>query len=315
MRAVVTGGLGFVGRHLVRAPARGGRRGHHARPPRRPRRRHHGRPRGGRRPGRGRARGRVPPGRLGRRRRVVARPGRRCSASTPRARSTCSGRARRPACERVLAVASADVYGVVTEAELPLTEASPLRPTSPYAASKLAADALAQQAFLGYGLGVVRVRPFNHLGPGQSEQFVAPAIAARIARAERDEAGHHRRGQPLRPARRHRRPRRGAGLPAADRAGRRRRGLQRVHRRGPGRADAGRPARAAWPGDRSSWSPTPPCCAPSTCPCCGATRRSCAPPPAGQPRIPIEQTVADLLDDMRERVRRPRSATPGRRPP
>ena len=87
---------------------------------------------------------------------------------------------------RVLAVASADVYGVVTEDELPLTETSALRPTSPYAASKLAADALAQQAFLGHGLGVIRVRPFNHLGPGQSEQFVAPAIAARIARAERD---------------------------------------------------------------------------------------------------------------------------------
>lgn len=91
--------------------------------------------------------------------------------------------------DRVLAVASADVYGVVTEAELPLTETSPLRPTSPYAASKLAADALAQQAFLGHGLGVIRVRPFNHLGPGQSEQFVAPAIAARIARAERDDEG------------------------------------------------------------------------------------------------------------------------------
>lgn len=88
--------------------------------------------------------------------------------------------------ERVLAVASADVYGVVTEDELPLTELAPLRPTSPYAASKLAADALAQQAFLGHGLGVMRVRPFNHLGPGQTEQFVAPALAARIARAERD---------------------------------------------------------------------------------------------------------------------------------
>lgn len=85
---------------------------------------------------------------------------------------------------RVLAVASADVYGVVTQDELPLTETSPLRPTSPYAASKVAADALAQQAFLGHGLGVIRVRPFNHLGPGQSEKFVAPAIAARIARAE-----------------------------------------------------------------------------------------------------------------------------------
>lgn len=88
--------------------------------------------------------------------------------------------------DRVLSVASADVYGVVAEDELPLTEASPLRPASPYAASKIAADALAQQAFLGHGLGVVRVRPFNHLGPGQSEQFVAPALAARIARAERD---------------------------------------------------------------------------------------------------------------------------------
>lgn len=89
---------------------------------------------------------------------------------------------------RVLAVASADVYGIVTEDDLPLTEASPLRPTSPYAASKAAADALALQAFLGHGLGVIRVRPFNHLGPGQSEQFVAPALAARIARAELDDA-------------------------------------------------------------------------------------------------------------------------------
>jgi GDP-4-dehydro-6-deoxy-D-mannose reductase len=90
---------------------------------------------------------------------------------------------------RVLAVGSADVYGVVTPADLPLTEQSPLRPTSPYGASKAAAEALAQQAFLGHGLEVVRVRPFNHLGPGQSEHFVAPALAARIARAERDDLG------------------------------------------------------------------------------------------------------------------------------
>ena len=92
--------------------------------------------------------------------------------------------------ERVVCVASADVYGVVTEAELPLDEDAPLRPTSPYAASKIAADALGHQAFLGHGLGVIRVRPFNHIGPGQSEQFVAPALAGRIARAERDGADH-----------------------------------------------------------------------------------------------------------------------------
>jgi GDP-4-dehydro-6-deoxy-D-mannose reductase len=85
---------------------------------------------------------------------------------------------------RVLTVGSADVYGKVTPDELPLTEASPLRPTSPYAASKVAAESVAEQAFLGYGQHVVRARPFNHLGPGQSTRFVAPALAERIARNE-----------------------------------------------------------------------------------------------------------------------------------
>ena len=85
---------------------------------------------------------------------------------------------------RVLCVSSADVYGRVTEADLPLTEDAPLAPVSPYAASKVAADALAQQAFLGHGLEVIRVRPFNHLGPGQRTSFVAPAIAHRIAHNE-----------------------------------------------------------------------------------------------------------------------------------
>ena len=90
---------------------------------------------------------------------------------------------------RVLAVSSADVYGKVEPHELPLTEASALRPASPYAASKVAADYLGLQAWLGRGLPVLRVRAFNHLGPGQSDKFVAPAIASRIARAERGDGG------------------------------------------------------------------------------------------------------------------------------
>ena len=94
--------------------------------------------------------------------------------------------ARAAGVDRVLCVTSADVYGLVTEADLPLTEASPIRPSSPYGATKAAADVLALQAFLGHGLATIRVRPFNHVGPGQSEQFVAPALAGRIARAERD---------------------------------------------------------------------------------------------------------------------------------
>ncbi|MEJ7583342.1 MAG: GDP-mannose 4,6-dehydratase [Acidimicrobiales bacterium] len=88
--------------------------------------------------------------------------------------------------ERVLAVSSADVYGAVSEAELPLTEDSPLRPTSPYAASKVAADFLGLQAWLGCQLPVLRVRAFNHLGPGQTDKFVAAALASRIARNERN---------------------------------------------------------------------------------------------------------------------------------
>jgi GDP-4-dehydro-6-deoxy-D-mannose reductase len=86
--------------------------------------------------------------------------------------------------DRVLAVTSADVYGRVAEADLPIGEDAPLRPVSPYGASKAAADVLAHQAHLGGGLGVIRARPFNHLGPGQSEAFVAPALAARIAANE-----------------------------------------------------------------------------------------------------------------------------------
>ena len=87
---------------------------------------------------------------------------------------------------RVIVVLSSEEYGRVKEAELPLTEESALRPVTPYGAAKAAADVLAHQAFLGDELGAIRVRPFSHTGPGQSERFVVPALAARIARAERD---------------------------------------------------------------------------------------------------------------------------------
>jgi GDP-4-dehydro-6-deoxy-D-mannose reductase len=92
--------------------------------------------------------------------------------------------ARAAGCRRVVAVTSADIYGIVREDELPLDESAPLRPVSPYAASKAAADMVCIQAGLGYGQDVVRVRAFNHLGPGQSDKFVAPALASRVAAAE-----------------------------------------------------------------------------------------------------------------------------------
>ncbi|MYH97270.1 MAG: NAD-dependent epimerase/dehydratase family protein [Acidimicrobiia bacterium] len=86
--------------------------------------------------------------------------------------------------ERLLAVTSSDIYGMVSPDELPITEHAPLRPVNPYAASKAAAEMVCIQGFLGHGLGVIRARAFNHLGPGQSERFLAPALAARIARNE-----------------------------------------------------------------------------------------------------------------------------------
>jgi len=91
---------------------------------------------------------------------------------------------------RVLVTSSAEVYGAVTDpALLPLVETSPTAPLTPYAASKLAAEAVVAQAYHGYGLPVVTVRPFNHIGPGQSDQFAVSALAHRIVEAEARGAG------------------------------------------------------------------------------------------------------------------------------
>ncbi|HEY8216955.1 MAG TPA: GDP-mannose 4,6-dehydratase [Acidimicrobiia bacterium] len=87
--------------------------------------------------------------------------------------------------ERVLVAGSADVYGAVGPEDLPLTEESPIRPVTPYGASKAAADVLALQTYLGDGLGTLRVRAFNHTGPGQSVSMLVPGLAQRIADAER----------------------------------------------------------------------------------------------------------------------------------
>jgi GDP-4-dehydro-6-deoxy-D-mannose reductase len=93
-----------------------------------------------------------------------------------------------PSPPRVLLTSSAEVYGSVVEDQLPVTEETALAPVTPYAASKVAAEYLGVQAQLAYGLPVVRVRPFNHVGPGQSSGFVVAALAARIVAAARDGA-------------------------------------------------------------------------------------------------------------------------------
>ncbi len=89
---------------------------------------------------------------------------------------------------RVLLIGSAEVYGAVTAAEVPISEERPLVPVTPYAASKVAAEYLGVQYHAGFGVPVVRARSFNHVGPGQSGHFVVADIARRIAQAARDGA-------------------------------------------------------------------------------------------------------------------------------
>ena len=84
---------------------------------------------------------------------------------------------------RILIVSSADVYGVVDESELPLTETHPPAPVSPYARSKWEAERVALAAMHTYGQLVIVVRPFNHVGPGQATTFFVPALVERLVRA------------------------------------------------------------------------------------------------------------------------------------
>jgi GDP-4-dehydro-6-deoxy-D-mannose reductase len=89
----------------------------------------------------------------------------------------------KPEC-RVLVVGSSEEYGLVSAGDLPIDEDTPLRPLSPYALSKVAQDLMGLQYHLTHKLHVVRVRPFNHIGPRQRVGFVAPDFASQIAAVE-----------------------------------------------------------------------------------------------------------------------------------
>lgn len=81
---------------------------------------------------------------------------------------------------RLLTVGSSEEYGKVEIEELPIKETTPLRPMSPYGASKAAVSMLVQQYSKAHGLNVIHVRPFNHIGPGQSDGFVTTDFAKQV---------------------------------------------------------------------------------------------------------------------------------------
>lgn len=81
-----------------------------------------------------------------------------------------------------LVVTSGDIYGRRESGETELTESSAQRPVNPYAASKAAQDEIVGILADAEGRRIVRARPFNHTGPGQSADFVCAAFARQIAR-------------------------------------------------------------------------------------------------------------------------------------
>jgi len=85
---------------------------------------------------------------------------------------------------RVLVVGSSDEYGRVDADAQPVSEDAPLKPPSPYAASKVAQSFLALQYAIGHQLGVVRTRTFPHTGPGRGSVFAESNFARQIAEIE-----------------------------------------------------------------------------------------------------------------------------------
>lgn len=85
---------------------------------------------------------------------------------------------------RILVVSTGEVYGAVEPGDIPINEDVPLRPVNPYAVSKAAQDLLAYQQHRAHRLQIVRVRPFNHTGPRQTDGYAPTAFAHQVARIE-----------------------------------------------------------------------------------------------------------------------------------
>jgi GDP-4-dehydro-6-deoxy-D-mannose reductase len=88
---------------------------------------------------------------------------------------------------RALVVSSSEIYGEGQPESGPVDEDAPIAPVTPYGESKAEQDRLAERFGASTPLAVIRARSFPHTGPGQDTRFVFPSVAARIARAERED--------------------------------------------------------------------------------------------------------------------------------
>jgi GDP-4-dehydro-6-deoxy-D-mannose reductase len=82
---------------------------------------------------------------------------------------------------KFLFVSSSEVYGLLSDSDLPVSEDHPLRPQSPYAVAKIASEALCYQWSKLENFSIIVARPFNHIGPGQSPRFAVADFARQIS--------------------------------------------------------------------------------------------------------------------------------------
>lgn len=86
---------------------------------------------------------------------------------------------------RILLIGSSEQYGKLKPEDMPVKEEQPLQPSNPYAISKMSQEMLAKLYINSYGMDIVMVRAFNHIGPKQSPIFVVSDFAKRISEIEK----------------------------------------------------------------------------------------------------------------------------------
>ncbi len=85
---------------------------------------------------------------------------------------------------RIISIGSSQEYGFVPQEEMPISEKVAVKPVSPYGISKACASMLAESFFSRENLEIIHVRPFNHTGPGQEDKYVCSEFAKKIAEGE-----------------------------------------------------------------------------------------------------------------------------------
>lgn len=86
---------------------------------------------------------------------------------------------------KIIIISSANIYGIVAPSDIPIDENVPFNPDNPYSVSKITQDYLGLCYYLSYKLPIIRLRPFNHIGPRMSADLSVSRFAKQIAEIEK----------------------------------------------------------------------------------------------------------------------------------